>query len=127
MELILFLEKHHIYTIKGKSFTELLPCDIVTKLKPHIDNVYQESNKSIFIRLLLNKKFHYIKIFFCAILEWGNFYFNLTDNQKFKIIRQIKINEAPFSFSSYGFFENNMINLEVHNYTHIKSKLDIYE
>ena len=39
MELILFLEKHHIYTIKGKSFTELLPCDIVTKLKPHIDNV----------------------------------------------------------------------------------------
>jgi len=127
MELILFLEKHHIYTIKGKSFTELLPSDIVNTLNPHIDNVYQESNKSIFIRLLLNKKFHYIKIFFCGILEWGSYYFNLTDYEKFKIIREIKILEAPFSFSSYGFFENNMINLDVHNYTHIKSKLDIYE
>lgn len=127
MELTLFLEKHHIYTIRGKSFTELLPSNIVHSLKPNIDNVYHETNKAIFIRLLLNKKFHYIKIYFCGILEWGSFYFNLTDHDKYKIIREIKILEAPFSFSSYGFFENNMVNLEVHNYTHIKSKLDIYE
>jgi len=117
MEIIEYLETKDIYFYNGNYFTAKLSGELRLSVNCQI---YQDTNRAIFIKMKYKNKNHYIKIYYVGSIQWGYAYFGLSTRDKYIINNCIILNKLPYKISPYGVFINNLVNLEVQTIENLK-------